>query len=43
MGTEPDEITLYVDKPYDPQALVKLVRELVAYPVPAGAAVRRSR
>ena len=38
VGTEPDEITLYVDKPYEPQALIKLVRELIAYPIPAGAA-----
>ena len=43
MGTEPDEITFYVDKPYDPQALVRLVRELVPYPVPAGVAARRPR
>jgi PAS domain S-box-containing protein len=27
VGTQPDEITIYVDKPYEPKALVKLVNK----------------
>ncbi len=41
VGTQPDEITLYVDKPYEPKALVKLVKELIAYPVPRGIGASR--
>ena len=41
VGTQPDEITIYVDKPYELKALVKLVRELIAYPVPRGIGASR--
>ena len=41
VGTQPDEITIYVDKPYEPKALVKLAKELIAYPLPRGVAGSR--
>ena len=41
VGTQPDEITIYVDKPYEPKALVRLVKELIAYPVPRGIGASR--
>jgi len=33
-STAPDAITKYVDKPYDPKALAKLVREMISTPLP---------
>jgi PAS domain S-box-containing protein len=33
-STEPDAITKYVDKPYDPKALARLVREMISTPLP---------
>jgi DNA-binding NarL/FixJ family response regulator len=32
--TASDAITKYVDKPYDPKALAKLVREMISTPLP---------
>jgi PAS domain S-box-containing protein len=33
-ATAPDAITKYLDKPYDPKALAKLVREMISTPLP---------
>jgi PAS domain S-box-containing protein len=33
-GTASDTITKYVDKPYDPKALARLVREIISTPLP---------
>jgi CheY-like chemotaxis protein len=33
-GTASDAITRYVDKPYDPRALARLVREMISIPLP---------
>jgi PAS domain S-box-containing protein len=41
VGTQPDEITIYVDKPYEPKALVKLVNKVIAYPMPRGIGASR--
>jgi CheY-like chemotaxis protein len=33
-ATASDTITKYVDKPYDPKALARLVREMISTPIP---------